>query len=58
MTRVSSAAFRVAVAAIILCCGVTRIQAQTPAPAAPRKNRRQLPHRRPRRLPRRKTKRP
>ena len=32
MTRVSSAAFRAAVAAIILCCGVTRIQAQSPAP--------------------------
>ncbi|MGA8407078.1 MAG: hypothetical protein WB680_07865 [Candidatus Acidiferrales bacterium] len=35
MTRVSSAAFRVAVAAIILCCGVAQIHAQTPAPAAP-----------------------
>ncbi len=35
MNRVPSAAFRLAVAAIILSCGVTRIQAQTPAPAAP-----------------------
>jgi len=33
MNRVSSVAFRVAVAAMILCSGVSRMQAQTPAPA-------------------------
>jgi hypothetical protein len=33
MNRVSSVAFRVAVAAMILCSGMSRIQAQTPAPA-------------------------
>ena len=33
MNRVSSLAFRVAVAAMILCSGVSRTQAQTPAPA-------------------------
>ena len=35
MNRVPSVAFRVAVAAIFLCSGVSRLQAQTPAPAPP-----------------------
>jgi hypothetical protein len=33
MNRVSSVAFRVAVAAILLCFGVSRMQAQSPAPS-------------------------
>jgi hypothetical protein len=35
MNRVPSVAFRLAVAAIILCSGVSRMQAQTPAPPPP-----------------------
>src|SRR5262249_21626528 len=35
MNRVSSVAFRAAVAAIILCFGVSRLQAQASAPASP-----------------------
>ena len=35
MNRVHSVAFRVAVAAIVLCFGVSGMRAQTPAPPAP-----------------------
>src|SRR6266478_1563910 len=39
MNRVSSVAFRVAVAAIFLCSGVSRMQAQGPAAAPPKQER-------------------